>query len=128
MSLALKSATAILPISDPDRARMFYKDKLGLESRGTDVTGNEIFGLVGGASLGLMKTTDNAHSEHTVLTFEVPDVEATVHELSDAGVKFEDYDLPDLKTVDHICTMGNEKAAWFMDPDGNILCVHQETT
>ena len=39
---------------------------------------------------------------------------------------FEDYDLPDLKTVDHVCVMGAEKAAWFKDPDGNVLCLHQD--
>jgi hypothetical protein len=38
---------------------------------------------------------------------------------------FEDYDLPGLKTERHIATMGNEKAAWFKDPEGNILCLHQ---
>ena len=41
------------------------------------------------------------------------------------GVRFEDYDLPDLKTVNHICEMGDERAAWFSDPDGNILCLHE---
>jgi hypothetical protein len=40
-------------------------------------------------------------------------------------VSFEDYDLPDLHTEGHIATMGSEKAAWFLDPDGNVLCLHQ---
>ena len=45
--------------------------------------------------------------------------------LEQRGVVFDDYDLPDLKTVDHVCVMGAEKAAWFKDPDGNVLCLHQ---
>jgi len=30
-----------------------------------------------------------------------------------------------MKTVDHIAMRGAERAAWFSDPDGNVLCVHQ---
>jgi hypothetical protein len=40
-------------------------------------------------------------------------------------VTFADYDLPGLKTVDHICVLGSEKAAWFEDPAGNVLCLHE---
>jgi hypothetical protein len=29
--------------------------------------------------------------------------------------------------VDHVATLGNEKAAWFCDTEGNILCVHEMT-
>ena len=55
----------------------------------------------------------------------------TVHrdeitELEDHGVDYEDYDLPELTTVDHVAEMGSERAAWFKDPDGNVLCLHQE--
>ena len=45
----------------------------------------------------------------------------------DLGVKFEDYDLPDLKTVDHIFATSGEKCAWLTDTEGNILCLHQDT-
>ena len=37
-----------------------------------------------------------------------------------------DYDFPGLKTVDHVCVLGAEKAAWFEDPEGNILCLHED--
>jgi hypothetical protein len=40
-------------------------------------------------------------------------------------VGFYDYDLPDLKTADHVAVMGAEKAAWFADTEGNILCLHE---
>lgn len=62
-----------------------------------------------------------------MLSFEVPDISAEVNELSDRGVEFADYDLPDLKTVDHVAELGGEKAAWFADTEGNILCIHQPT-
>jgi len=41
-------------------------------------------------------------------------------------VVFHDYDLPGLKTVQHVCVLGSEKAAWFSDPEGNILCLHED--
>ena len=44
------------------------------------------------------------------------------------GVTFQDYDLPDLKTENHICTTDSEKCAWFMDSEHNILCVHENIT
>ena len=31
-----------------------------------------------------------------------------------------------LKTVEHVCVLGSEKAAWFQDPEGNILCLHED--
>jgi hypothetical protein len=40
-------------------------------------------------------------------------------------VSFLDYDLPDLKTTNHVCVLGSEKAAWFADTEGNILCLHE---
>ena len=43
-----------------------------------------------------------------------------------AGVTFEDYDFPGLKTVNHVCVLGAEKAAWFKDTEGNYLCIHED--
>jgi hypothetical protein len=54
------------------------------------------------------------------------DVAAAVRALEARGVAFADVDLPGLKTVGHVATLPGEKAAWFHDPEGNILCVHQE--
>jgi hypothetical protein len=28
--------------------------------------------------------------------------------------------------VAHVCVLGSEKAAWFEDPEGNILCLHED--
>jgi len=51
--------------------------------------------------------------------------EREIKELKQRGVVFEDYDLPGFKTVNHVCVVGSDKAAWFKDPEGNILCVHE---
>ena len=52
--------------------------------------------------------------------------EREVAELKKRGVKFEDYDLPGMKKEGSIFTGGGAKAAWFKDPEGNILAVIQE--
>jgi hypothetical protein len=48
-----------------------------------------------------------------------------VASLAARGVVFDDYDLPGLKTVNKVCILGSEKAAWFKDTEGNILCIHE---
>ena len=55
----------------------------------------------------------------------VDDVEKEVDELKDRGVTFERYDIPGLSVEGEIATGGGAKAAWFKDPDGNILALIQ---
>ena len=81
----------------------------------------------GGDAIGLLPAEVGAQSGHTVLSFEVTDIEAEISDLEGRGVAFADYDTPDPKTVGHIADMGRERAAWFADSEGNILCVHQHT-
>ena len=38
---------------------------------------------------------------------------------------FEEYDLPGLKTESGVAAIAGMRAAWFKDPDGNILAVEQ---
>ena len=54
-------------------------------------------------------------------SFEVSNIESEIVELQGNGVEFADYDLPGLKTIDHIAVSGSMKAAWFEDPDGRIV-------
>ncbi|BCW79948.1 glyoxalase [Arthrobacter sp. NicSoilC5] len=125
MTLRMNTATTILPVDDPARARSFYTEKLGLPHRGKTEDGSELLGADGGPLLQLMPVSDGRHSDHTALSFEVADIEATVRDMEARGVIFQDYDLPTLKTENHICTTNSEKCAWFMDTEHNILCVHQ---
>ena len=125
MSLRLNTATTVLPVDDPQRARRFYTETLGLPHRGMTDDGSELLGTNGGPMLQLMPVSDGKHSEHTALNFEVTDIERTVRDMEARGVQFQDYNLPDLKTENHICTTNSEKCAWFMDSEHNILCVHE---
>lgn len=128
MNLVLNRATTVLPVDDKERARRFYAETLGLPFRGEADDGSELFGTDGGPMLQLMPVKDGKHSEHTTLSFEVQDIERTVEEMEVKGVRFQDYDTPELKTERHICTTDSEKCAWFMDTENNILCVHENLT
>lgn len=123
--LTATRTTTILPVGDPDRASHFYADRLGLTPRGRTVDGSYEFDLGKGDALALMPAEEGAQTGHTVLSFEVADLAAEIRELEQRGVRFEDYDLPELKTVDHVAVMGSEKAAWFHDSEGNVLCLHE---
>ncbi len=106
MSLTQRTVAMMLPVTDVDRARTFY---------------------TGGSSLVLLPRPDSRPSESTAMGFDVDDITSEIGDLEGHGVVFEDYDLPELKTIDHVYVMGSEKAAWFKDPDGNVLCLHQQT-
>ena len=125
MSLSTSPLTTIIPVTDGERSRRFYEDSLGLPFQGKAPDGNMLFALAGSGVLALLKDPDAKPSVHTTASFEVGDIAGVMSELDAKGVVFEDYDLPDLKTVDHVCVLGSEKAAWFKDPDGNILCLHE---
>jgi len=117
--------TPILPVVDVSRATGFYCDRLGLKDLGEEAGGNHLLQTGTGATIALMSAEEGAQSAHTALTFEVQNLPDEVRDLESRGVGFFDYDLPDLKTTDHVAQMGSEKAAWFSDTEGNILCLHE---
>jgi catechol 2,3-dioxygenase-like lactoylglutathione lyase family enzyme len=117
--------TAILPVVDVSRATSFYRDRLGLKDLGDEPSGNHVLLTGTGTQIALMPTDEGPQSGHTALSFEVQNIFDEVKDLESRGVGFLDYDLPNLKTVDHVCVMGDEKAAWFADTEGNILCLHE---
>lgn len=124
MSLATSAISALLPVTDIARAKEFY-DRLDLPFVGTNDEGSLMYQLSGGALLMLLPREVGSQNPSTALTWEVSDVEGELKELESRGVTFEDYDLPGLKTVDHIAELGSTRSAWFLDPDGNVLCVHE---
>ena len=117
--------TAMLPVIDMARARHFYEKQLGLEAVGLKPDGKFVY-RCGGTELALFPRPGGTKAEHTALSFRVGDIRTAIGELEGRGVRFADYDLPGLKTVEHVCVLGSEKAAWFQDPEGNILRLHED--
>jgi len=117
---------AVVPVSDVDAAVRFYEGVLGLrlEARRDDIPDNpEAEFSASDGRLAVYKSVGAGQSRHTVAGFRVDDVDAAVADLRERGVVFEEYDFPGLKTENGIATLGDIRAAWFKDPDGNILAV-----
>jgi catechol 2,3-dioxygenase-like lactoylglutathione lyase family enzyme len=112
-----------LSVTDLERAKKFYGDTLGLKPTGRTAPDHIEYQAGGDSVLMVYKRSDPPKAENTSASFTVDDVEATVGELKGRGVVFEEYDFPGLKTVNGIATIGDTKAAWFKDPDGNILAL-----
>lgn len=123
--LTNSSVTTMLPVKDMARARTFYEECLGLTAGNFKPDGKFEY-RVGGSTLALFPKPEGTKSEHTAISFRVADIASSIAELEQAGVIFEDYDLPGFKTVDHVCVLGSEKAAWFKDTEGNTLCIHED--
>jgi predicted enzyme related to lactoylglutathione lyase len=123
--LANSPVTTILPVIDMQRARDFYERKLGLTPAGMKPDGKFVYTCGGGALVALFPKAGGTKADHTAISFQVDDIGAAIEALQKAGVAFEDYDLPGLKTVAHVCVLGSEKAAWFKDSEGNYLCLHE---
>jgi catechol 2,3-dioxygenase-like lactoylglutathione lyase family enzyme len=122
----LESALAVptIAVSDLGRARKFYEETLGLKMI-EETPGGIRYQTGKGSHVFVYPSQFAGTNQATCMSFEVDNVEATVKELRDRGVTFEEYDFPGLKTVDGIAEMEGEKGAWFKDLDGNILAVGQ---
>jgi predicted enzyme related to lactoylglutathione lyase len=115
----------MLPVKDMARARRFYESQLRLVPAGQRSDGGIVY-RCGGTELALTPRAEGTKAEHTAVSFRVDDIRAAVTDLEARGVAFSDYDLPGLRTVEHVCVLGSEKAAWFNDTEGNILCLHED--
>ena len=124
-ALTRAPVTTMLPVKNLERAREFYVHRLGLEADGLAADGKFLL-RANGTTLALFPRPEGTKAEHTAVSFKVENIAAAIRELTARGVEFADYDLPGFKTVEHVCVLGSEKAAWFQDPEGNILCLHEE--
>ena len=57
------------------------------------------------------------------------DLDRVMADLRDRGVDFQDYDMPELLTVDGIGTSEDgSRSAWFIDSENNTLMIMQLAT
>ncbi|MFL5319052.1 MAG: VOC family protein [Myxococcaceae bacterium] len=116
------AAEATVAVKDLGAARKFYEQTLGLKP--VHEEGEEAIEYQTGRSALLVYRSQFAGTNKaTAVTWMVPDVESSVRELKSKGVRFEHYDLPQSKLVGDVHMIGDQKAAWFTDPDGNILAL-----
>jgi len=115
-------AIATIPVKNIDVARKFYQDKLGLMTGPSREKG--VLTCKSGTSSVLVYESKYAGTnEATAATWAVDDVDGAVDILREKGVSFEHYDLPNMTRKGDVHVSGEMKAAWFKDPDGNILAL-----
>jgi hypothetical protein len=82
--------------------------------------------LGGGAAVLVYPKPNHVPATFTVLNFPVDDIREVVDELTRVGVRFERYEEFE-QDEKGIARNGGPDIAWFKDPAGNILSVHQAT-
>jgi catechol 2,3-dioxygenase-like lactoylglutathione lyase family enzyme len=117
------TVTATIAVKDLNAAKEFYQNTLGLKQ--VDENPGGVTYQSGASKLFVYPSGYAGTNQATCASWEVEDLAAAVQALQQQGVTFERYDIPDTeKEADGvILVMAGEKAAWFKDPDGNILAV-----
>lgn len=121
--LANYNCASFIPASDLGRARKFYAEKLGFQPI------EEVEGLLmyqsGGGQFAVYATQFAGLAQHTLMSWDVDNLDTVMADLRRRGVVFEEYDMPGLKTINGVAELGPARAAWFKDSEGNILNVTQ---
>ena len=125
-----KEAKAFSSFSGDDlqKAKRFYGQTLGLEV-------SEAYGgllleihIEGRRNILIYPKPDHTPATFTILNFPVDNLEQTIVDLTNRGVRFEIYKEGDIKTDEKGISLSSEgpKMAWFKDPAGNVLSVLEE--
>jgi catechol 2,3-dioxygenase-like lactoylglutathione lyase family enzyme len=113
-----------LPVIDIDRAKRFYADKLGLVPE-AELPDGLFYRCAAATRFLLYPSQEPSTGTHTQMTWNTDDIEAEVAALQARGVVFEEYNTPELKTVNGVATIAESKGAWFKDSEGNLLALGQ---
>jgi predicted enzyme related to lactoylglutathione lyase len=109
---------------DIDKAREFYGGTLDLKVSEL-FPGGLMLNLPGGRDTLIYHKPDFTPATYTMLNFEVPDIEAAVDELNSRGIEMARYEGFDQDEKGIARMPDAPVGAWFTDPAGNILCVHE---
>ena len=107
----------------PAAARKFYQETLGLS-----LVSDDPFALVfdaNGTMLRVQKVKELNPANHTVLGWEVPDINGKVRELTERGVRFERFEAMPQDEQGVWTSPNGGRIAWFKDGDGNTLSLTQ---
>lgn len=115
---------AYIPVKDLARARQFYEEKIGLRPK-EEQAGGVVYEFARHTACFMYSTPNAGTSRASQAFWQVDDLEREVAELKRRGVKFEEYDTPQVKTENGIATGGGARAAWFRDTEGNIMALVQ---
>ena len=114
---------AFVSTKNPDLAKAFYSDELGL--RLLEDTPVALVFDAAGTMLRVSKVPELKPAPYTVLGWKVPDTRAAVHNLISRGSKFERYPGITQDELGVWTRPGGQFVTWFKDPDGNTLSLTQ---
>lgn len=118
-------AMATVAVKDLAAAKSFYGGKLGLKENEAESETDVAVYRSGGASIVVYQSEFAGTNRATSVTWgagnEFDDIVAT---LQRAGVPFEHYDFPGMRVEGDVHVADGFRAAWFTDPDGNILHIN----
>lgn len=114
-------SSAIVAVSDLDRARAFYSEMLGLELAEEGAEEGVLVYKTGATRLGVYVSDYAGTNRANAVVWDVGgELDAIVAALEAQGVAFEHY--PDLGRLEgNVHHSGGMKLVWLKDPDGNIL-------
>jgi catechol 2,3-dioxygenase-like lactoylglutathione lyase family enzyme len=110
---------AFVSTTQPDKARLFYINMLGLKLLSEDHFGLECES--NGAHLRITIVEKLTTQPFTVLGWDTTDIVSTVKRLALKGIKFEKFSFIEQDELGIWTAPGGTKVAWFKDPDGNLL-------
>lgn len=116
-----KASSAIVAVSDIERARRFYSETLGLELEDDGMEGILVYKT--GATYVVVYPSELAgtNKANAVVWDCGADIDAIVADLRAKGVAFEHYEMEGATYKDGVHDANGFKMVWFKDPDGNIL-------
>jgi catechol 2,3-dioxygenase-like lactoylglutathione lyase family enzyme len=114
---------ALVGATDLDRAKIFYKDKLGLRFVRRD--NFAIVFDVNGIMLRISRVEKVTAAAYTVLGWNVPDIFGMIAHLAKHDVVFERFPYLQQDKLGIWISPDKTMVAWFKDPDGNILSLTQ---
>ncbi|MDB5187097.1 MAG: hypothetical protein JWM07_569 [Candidatus Saccharibacteria bacterium] len=110
-----------IAVSDITKAKEFYGMKLGLKEADEHPQG--VTYQCGTGKLFIYQSPTAGTSQSTCAAWNVDDVANAVKELTKHGIKFQKYEMPNVEVHGYVYALGTQQAAWFKDPDGNILSI-----
>jgi catechol 2,3-dioxygenase-like lactoylglutathione lyase family enzyme len=118
-----KNAVATIPVRDVKVAKKFYEGILGLKPVSDEMPDAPVY-QSGSSRILVYQSQYAGTNQATAATWGVDDdIEKIVPALKAKGVAFEHYDLPGMTHQGDVHVAAGLKAAWFRDPDGNILAL-----
>ena len=115
---------AFVPTTDPDAARSFYRDALGLALLDDGPFGMAFAAPAGGV-LRVQVVAGFTPQAFTVAGWLVPDLHGAIRDLRSRGVTFARFDGLVQDEAGVWTAPDGTSVAWFNDPAGNVLSLTQ---